>query len=122
MKASRMVACALLGASLALPVHAQPAGNGAAMGPGAGMGQGPRAKSRQFRFDRGNTYGWSLMSKEERAEHRQKMLAAKTFDECKAVQSEQHAQMEARAKAKGMKLHAPRQNACDRMKARGLLK
>jgi hypothetical protein len=69
-----------------------------------------------------NTPGWSLMTPEERTAHREKMMSAKTFDECKAAQEEHHKQMEARAKEKGAKLPAPRQNACDRMKARGFFK
>ena len=129
MKLSHIALIALLGASVALPVYAQPGsgpGGGPGMGPGAGMGPGPgrgtKAKGPRFQFNRDNTYGWALMSAQERTAHRDKMLAAKTYDECKAVQDEQHALMEARAKERGKTLPAPRQNGCDRMKARGLLK
>ncbi len=127
MKLSHVALIALLGSSLALPVYAQPGpGGGPGMGPGAGMGPGPgrgaRAKGPRFQFNRDNTYGWSLMSAQERTAYRDKMLAAKTYDECKAVQDERHTVMEARAKEKGVSLRGPRQSACDRMKARGLLK
>jgi len=125
MKLSHIALIALLGTSVALPVYAQP-GPGPGGGPGAGMGpgagRGPAAKASRFRFNRDNTYGWKLMTAQERTAHRDKMLAAKTYDECKAVQDEQRALMEARAKEKGTTLPAPRQNGCDRMKARGLLK
>ena len=127
MKLSHIALIAMLGASLALPVYAQPGpGGGPGAGPGAGMGpgpgKGPAAKRPRFQFSRDNTYGWALMSAEERTAHRDKMLSAKTYDECKAVQDEQHKLMETRARQKGTTLPAPRQNACDRMKALGLLK
>jgi len=90
------------------------------MGPGPGRGH--KAKGPRFQFNKDNTYGWNLMSAAERTAHRNAMLALKNYDECKAVQYERHALMEARAKEKGITLRAPRNNACDRMKARGLLK
>jgi len=113
MKLSHIALIALLGTSVALPVYAQP---------GPGPGRGPTANSPRFQFNKDNTYGWALMSAQERTAHRDKMLTAKTYDECKAVQAEQHALMEARAKEKGKTLSGPRQNGCDVMKARGLLK
>lgn len=123
MKLSHIALIALLGVSVALPVSAQPGpgpGGGPGMGPGPGRGQ--KARGPRFQFNRDNTYGWTLMSAQERTAHRDKMLAARTYDECKAVQDEQHALMEARAKEKGTTLRGPRQNSCDVMKARGLLK
>ncbi len=129
MKLSHLALIALLGASVALPVYAQPGsgpGGGPGMGPGAGTGPGPgrghKAKGPRFQFSKDNTYGWTLMSAQERTAYRDKMLAAKTYDECKAVQDERHTLMETRAKEKGKTLPAPRQNGCDVMKARGLLK
>ena len=129
MKLSHLALIALLGTSVALPVYAQSGpgpGGGPGVGPGAGMGPGPgrarAAKAPRYQFNKDNTYGWALMSAQERTAHRDKMLAAKTYDECKAVQDEQHALMEARAKEKGTTLPAPRQNSCDVMKARGLFK
>lgn len=71
----------------------------------------------KMRFNKGNTFGWSLMSNEERAAHRQKMLATKTYEECKSLQNEHHLAMEARAKEKGKTLPEPRQMGCDRMQA-----
>lgn len=131
MKLAALAATALIGASLAVPVLAQPGpgmGPGSGMGPGMGLGMGgmggmgPGARGMQFRFSQNNTPGWSLMTPEERTAHHDKMMAAKTYEECKAAQAEHHQQMEARAKEKGQNLRGPRQNACDRMKARGFYK
>lgn len=77
----------------------------------------------RFAFDKSNVPGWSLMTPEERTEHQNKMHSFKTYDDCKAYQQEHHAQMQERAKEKGVALPAaPRANACDRMKARGFFK
>ena len=113
-KFTQIAFLAILGASLAAPVAAQP-GGGPGMGPGGGMGM-------RFTFDKDNTPGWALMDAQERAVHSSKMRSAKTYDECKAVQDEQHKLMEARAKEKGKTLSGPRQNSRDVMKARGLFK
>ena len=75
-----------------------------------------------FQFNMYNTPGWSVMTPEERTAHHDRMMAAKTYDDCKAAQAEQHKQMEDRAKAQGKTLPGPRQNACDNMKARGFYK
>lgn len=76
----------------------------------------------RYRFHQDNTPGWTLMTPAERTEFQTKMRAAKTYDECKAIQAEHRAMVEARAKEKGVTLNVPRYNACDQMKARGLLK
>lgn len=117
MKFVRLAFAALLGAALSAPVLAQ-------MGPGGGMGpgMGPGGKGMRYQFNKDNTPGWSLMTPEERSAHHNAMMSAKTYEECKAAQEAQHKQMEARAKEKGAALPAPRQNACDRMKARGFYK
>ena len=123
----------LLGSILALPAVAQPGpgmGGGPGMqgsGPMAGQGMGPgkghgQGRGHGMRHNQGNTAGWSLMTPEERTAHRDKMRSLKTYDECKLVQTEHHALMLNRAKEKGVTLPEPRLNACDRMKARGILK
>lgn len=117
---------ALLGAALAAPVMAQ-TGYGMGGGPGMqngapGAGMGPGAGGRGMRFNQNNTRGWTLMTPEERTAHQNKMRAAKTYDECKSVQADQHALMEERAKEKGETLPVPRQNGCDVMKSRGYFK
>lgn len=101
--------------------------SGPAAAPGMGMGMGPGAGqmgpgARGMRFDKTNTPGWTLMTAEERTANQTKMRAVKTYDECKLVQTEHHAAMEARAKEKGVTLNTPSQNGCDRMKARGFIK
>lgn len=126
MKLSKITLIGLLASALAVPVLAQPgtgmgggAGPGSGMGPGAGMGQGA---GKGMRLDQDNTLGWSMMSAEERTAHQSKMMSAKSYDECKVIQAEQHKIMEARAKEKGQTMPAPRQNGCDRMKAQGMFK
>ena len=81
---------------------------------GGGAGSG-------MRFNQKNTPGWQLMTQEERTEMQGKMRTLKTYDECKQLQTEHRALMEARAKEKGVTLREPRQNGCDRMKAKGLV-
>lgn len=134
-----MTAVVLLGAALAAPVLAQgsagsaagsdpavqtPTPRGQGMGPGAGgrgMRGGQAGQGQGMMFNQNNTRGWGLMTPQERTEHQAKMRGVKTYDECKTVQAEQHAAMEARAKEKGVTLPIARQNACDRMKARGII-
>lgn len=87
------------------------------MGMGQGMGQGNGAGRGGQGMGRG--MGGSLMTSEERTEHRNQMRSAKTYDECKAIQQAQHERMVERAKAQGQTLPVPRANACDRMKAKG---
>jgi len=117
--------------AVATSAQAQPGpGMGRGMGPGYGQqgqdqGMGPgmgRGRGHGFAFNNNNTRGWSLMTPEERLAHRNRMFSAKTYDECKVIQSEQHKTMTERAKAQGKTLPTPRGNACDRMKARGFLK
>lgn len=130
MKLAMIAMAALFGATLSASALAQPGqgmgpggGMGPGMGPGGGMGPGMGGgRGMRFDFNKDNTPGWSLMTPEERTAHREKMLAAKTPEECKAVQEEHHKQMAARAKEKGQTLRGPRQNACDRMKSRGFYK
>lgn len=106
-----MALITLLGAALAAPVFAQ---GGPGMG-GQGGGRGG------MRFSQNNTVGWSLMTVEERNAHQLKMRSVKTYDECKQLQTSHREAMEVRAKEKGITLPTPRQNGCDRMKARGFI-
>ncbi len=60
-----------------------------------------------------NTSGWSMMDKKERTEHREKLLAMKSYDECKAYADDHHTKMMDRAKEKGrMVPTTPRRDAC----------
>lgn len=102
------------------PVYSQQGqGQGQGMGPGNGQGRG---RGCGFALNNDNTRGWSLMTPDERLAHRNRMFSAKTYDECKAIQSEHHKTMTERAKAQGKTLPTPRRNVCDHMKARGILK
>lgn len=120
---------ALLGGAMALPVQAQPGpGMGGGMGGGMGMqnagssaGMGARMGGRGMNFNQNNTRGWTLMTPEERTAFQIKMREVKTYDECVQVQTEHRGAMEVRAKDKGLSLPTPRRNACDNMKARGLI-
>ena len=111
----------VLSSALAVPALAQsgPGAGGGGMGGGPCM-QGGGAGS-GMRFNQKNTPGWQLMTQEERTEMQGKMRTLKTYDECKQLQTEHRALMEARAKEKGVTLREPRQNGCDRMKAKGLV-
>jgi hypothetical protein len=68
-------------------------------------------------FGPGNSPGWSLMTPQERAEHRSKMMGFTKYDDCVAYLTEHHKAMQARAKEKGTTLPAePRLGMCDRLK------
>lgn len=73
--------------------------------------------------DQNNTVGWQLMTPAERTEHQVKMRSFKSYDECKTYQQEHHAQMEPRAKEKGVTLPPVGSGyGCDNMKMRGFFK
>jgi hypothetical protein len=92
---------------------------GMGYGPGGGRGQG---YGKGFGRGGGGAYG-SMMTEEERAEHRQKMHSFTTVGECKAYFDEHRAEMSARAKERGIEPGpGPRISPCERMERRGLLK
>jgi hypothetical protein len=77
-------------------------------GPGSGTGG-----SGGMRMGPDNTMGWTLMTRQERIEHQNKINATKTYEECKAYVEQHHAQMTERAKEKGRAAPAqPRRDAC----------
>ncbi|MCF8149466.1 MAG: hypothetical protein K9J80_01880 [Sulfuritalea sp.] len=126
MKLAQVAFLSVLGLALSAPLMAQQ-GGGPGKGPGPGMGQGGgmgpgMGMGPRFNFDKDNTPGWALMSAEERTAHHGSMMAAKTYEECKAAQEAHHAAMAVRAKEKGVTLPTPRYNGCDRMKAAGIFK
>lgn len=94
-------------------------GSGPGAGPGARAGRGAMAK---WRMSRSNTFGYGLMTPEERTAHRDKMRAMTSYDECKAYVGEHQTQMEARAKEKGATVPAIKGDPCSNMKARGRVK
>lgn len=87
------LATGIAAASFALAALAQPYGPG----PGPGKGPGPR-------FNDTTTPGWSMMTKQERAEHQAKMRGFQSYDECHAYMVEHHKLMEERAREKGKSL------------------
>jgi hypothetical protein len=84
------------------------AGPGAGMGPGAGAG-GP---GRGPRYGADVTPGWALMTEAERNEHRTRMQAIKTHEECVAEMARHRESMAARAKERGQTLPTPRGDPC----------
>ncbi|MBM4181485.1 MAG: hypothetical protein FJ209_08050 [Betaproteobacteria bacterium] len=76
----------------------------------------------RYRFQQDNTPGWTLMTPAERSEFQNRMWAAKTYDECKALRAEHRATLQARAKEQGVVLNEPRRDACEQMRARGFVK
>lgn len=110
------VATAVLFLAVGFAVQAQ---SNPGMGMGQGMGQGNGNGAGRGGQGMGRGMGGSLMTPEERTEHRNQMRSAKTYDDCRAIQQAQHERMVERAKAQGQTLPVPRANACDRMKAKG---
>jgi hypothetical protein len=116
---TRFIAALALALAASLSVAQPGPGPGAGKGPGAGPRSGPRAPAFGPRY----TQGWSMMSVEERNAHRDRMLAAKTVDECKATLDAHRRTIEARAKERGVATpRGPRTDMCDIMKRRGLIK
>lgn len=135
----RIALITLFGAVLTVPVLAQTQStpnavcgmgqgrncmqNGGGQGVGnQGGGMGRHGGRGMRGGQNGGRGGAALMTPEERTAHQTKMRAVKTYDECKTVQAEFRGTMESRAKDKGVTLPTPRQNACDNLKARGLIK
>lgn len=103
MKGIHWLLMASLIALLAGPAQAQ-------VGPGAGRGGVAKAGASY-------TPGWSLMSREERKEHRERMRAIKSHEECESYLAQHHEKMAARAKEKGGKpLAQARRDACKGLK------
>lgn len=128
MKSIRIVVLAsLVGLPMGV-VMAQPGGGkGPGAGPGPmgtgpaasapGMGLGPGVGRGAARWGSEYTPGWTLMTQQERNEHRERMRSMKTYEECKTYQEQHHEQMAARAKERGGKgLAQPRRDACGGLK------
>jgi hypothetical protein len=56
----------------------------------------------------GDIYGYQLMTERERTEFRERVRAARTEQEREQIRSAHHAQMQARAKDRGVTLSGPR--------------
>ena len=108
-------------AAMALALPAALA-QGPGSGPGYGQGGGGKGagKGPGWSFNKDNTRGWGMMSRDERTEHRDRMLSIKTYDECVAYLEEHRKLMDERAKERGRPGPAmPPQNMCERMKQAG---
>jgi hypothetical protein len=93
------------------PMGAGPAASAPGMGMGMGGGRGAARWGSDF------TPGWTLMSQQERNEHRNRMRSTKSYEECKAYLEQHHEQMAARAKERGGKaLAQARRDACGALK------
>lgn len=108
---STRVAATMMASLAALALAASALAQGQGKGPGGGYG-----------FNQDNTSGWSLMTEEERSEHRKKMHSVKTYDECVAVRGEHIKLMAERAAARNQTLRGPKMDACEQMRSRGLIK
>jgi hypothetical protein len=96
---------AVAGALLALSMGAVQA-QGAASAPAMGGMRG-------WHMNRDNTPGWSMMSRAERKEHHDKMMAMTDHAACTAYMEQHHAKMAERAKERGRTLPAkPRRDPC----------
>jgi hypothetical protein len=109
MNSTKKFACFAFAALLGAGAWAQGAGPGP--GPGGPRQGGPACCGPN------DTMGWSMMTRQERTEHRDKIRSMKTYEECKTYVEQHHAQMAARAKDKGRTMPAqPRGDACARLK------
>jgi hypothetical protein len=80
------------------------------------------AKPWRWQGNQDNTYGWQLMTPQERTEHQTKLRSFTEYAACKEYVDEHHKQMEERAREKGIAPPVMRRNPCDTMKAKGVLK
>lgn len=69
-----------------------------------------------------NTYGWQLMTPEERKEHQAKLAGFTGYNICKEYIDSHHKAMERRAGEKGIDLPVMESNPCDVLKDKGILK
>ncbi|HEY6510481.1 MAG TPA: hypothetical protein VI032_00795 [Burkholderiaceae bacterium] len=97
----------------AQPKSAGPAANGPCMGMGGGMGGGGMHRC----AGADNTYGWSMMTPQEREEHQKKMFDLKSPGECKAYMDQHHRQMADRARQRGSAMPGqPPRDMCEGLK------
>lgn len=82
------------------------------------------AEARPWRWQgsQQNTYGWQLMTADERTEHQVKLRGFTEYAACKEYVDDHHSKMEQRAKEKGITTPFVKRNPCDVLKARGIVK
>lgn len=107
------VAAALLLAAGSVPAQTGP---GPAAQPGASAPRGgPGSLGRCCGSD--DTPGWSMMTRQERQDHRTKLRAMTGYAECKAYMDQHHQQMVERAKDKKRSVPSqPRRDVCAGLK------
>jgi len=87
------------------------------MAPGMGAGMRGRGGHGATRWGSDSTYGWSLMTPQERSSHRTRMQSMTTYEECAAYREQHHEQMAARAQERGVTLPPqPRRDLCAGLK------
>ena len=69
-----------------------------------------------------NTAGWQFMTPAERTEHQIKLRSFTEYNACKEYADDHHKTMEERAREKGVAVPVMRQNPCDVMRSKGILK
>ena len=93
-----------------------PMGPRPGMGPGGDMRPGP-GRGPEGRPGADNTWGWSMMTPQEREQHHAKMRSLGTRADCDAYMTQHRQQMTERAKERGMAMPArPRRDACAGLK------
>jgi hypothetical protein len=124
----KLYSAILFSACTAISINAvaqTPAATPATPGQGNMMGEGMKHDGmmhHSMKFGTHNTPGWSMMSRAEHKEHRDKMHSMKTYDECKAYHDEHMKQMETRAKEKGKTLNTAGMKPCEMMREKGIVK
>lgn len=95
----------------------EPGAPGAGMGPGMGMGRGAgMGRGRAGMAGADFTPGWSLMTPAERTEHRSRIAASRSYEECVSTMTQHRDQMVARATERGVPAPTPRRDACASLK------
>lgn len=129
MKPLPLCAAALLAFLTTAACQAQPAsapGAGGCTAAAASAADGPcpadhrrrHATSPDASVGHDDTPGWSLMSREERRQHREKLHSMKAYDECRSYLDKLREQMRERARKQGRSLpQAPRRDACAALRA-----
>lgn len=69
-----------------------------------------------------NTYGWQLMTPDERKDHQATLVRFTEYNACKEYVDAHHKKMEERAREKRVDLPVIQDNPCDVLKGRGILK
>jgi len=98
-----------------------PASGGIGPGMGGGMGMGPRNGAGHMgggmRAGPGYTMGWSMMTPQERREHRAKMMSFTSAKACRAYLEQHHRLMVERARRRGVAIPPnPRGDPCAGLK------